>query len=177
MRRFIGIKMGQSESYKLELRSLPVGVQQFSYVVGDRFFAEMESPDIRSGEVEVAVTVTRKGDTFDLAFRVTGDVTIGCDRCLDDMPHHVDADYCVAVTYGGSADEDSDEVVVADEKERYFDLSRLIYDTIELSIPMKHVHAEGECNMAMAEKLRELSAERQDSDPRWGALKELLDNK
>ena len=60
MRRFIGIKMGQSESYKLELRSLPVGVQQFSYVVGDRFFAEMESPDIRSGEVEVAVTVTRK---------------------------------------------------------------------------------------------------------------------
>ena len=42
---------------------------------------------------------------------------------------------------------------------------------------MKHVHAEGECNMAMAEKLRELSAERQDSDPRWGALKELLDNK
>ena len=63
----------------------------------------------------------------------------------------------------------------------------MIYDTIALEIPLRHVHPAGQCNKEMAAKLRSHTAdadleetdndeEDTGSDPRWDALKNLLDN-
>lgn len=173
--------MGQLESYALELRNMPVGIQQFSYVVDDRFFKKMESADIRGGAVSATLTVKHDGDSFDLTLTVEGDIIIGCDRCLDDMAHHVEATYHTAVRYGDSYNDDSDELIVVPEGQRSLDLSGMIYDTIALTIPMKHVHPDGECNEEMTEKLREHTGgdpaeTTETSDPRWEALRAIADN-
>lgn len=172
--------MGQLASYALELRNMSVGIQQFSYVVDDSFFKEMESADIRRGTVAAALTVKHEGDSFDLTLAVEGDIVIGCDRCLDDMTHHAASSYHTTVKYGEAYNDDSDELIIVPEGQRSIDLSGMIYDTIALTIPMKHVHPDGECNEAMTEKLREHTAvpaeETETNDPRWDALRAIADN-
>lgn len=114
----------------------------------------MESADIRSGEVAVALTVNHGGDIFDLSFEMKGEIVIGCDRCLDDLRQEVDTEYHIVLKYGENCGEDDDEVITVLETERSFDLSHLIYDTIALTIPMKHVHEEGGCNAEMMAQLQ-----------------------
>lgn len=175
--------MGKNAEYRLRLRNLPVGIQQFAYTVDSDFFKEMESADIHAGNVDVQVSVNNDGRAFDLEFTLKGKITISCDRCLDDMEHDVDTRYGVSVRYGDDFNFD-DEVIVIPESESDIDLAPIIYDTIALTIPLKHVHADGQCNPEMAECLSRHEAHLADEiseatspDPRWDALRNLLDNK
>ena len=72
--------MGQLHSYTLELRAMPVGTQQFNYVVDDAFFQQREEGEIRGGNVDVKLEVEHKGDFFDLTFWMEGKIITACDR-------------------------------------------------------------------------------------------------
>ena len=41
---------------------MPVGTQQFNYVVDDAFFQQREEGEIRGGNVDVKLEVEHKGD-------------------------------------------------------------------------------------------------------------------
>ena len=170
--------MSELASCTLELRNMPVGVQQFNYIVGNEFFRQMESADIRSGEVSVALTVVRNNEAFDLTFVMEGHIIVGCDRCLDDLRQEISTEYHTVLRYGEEYNEHNDEEIIIPEGERSFDLSHIIYDTIALTIPLKHVHPDGECNAEMMERLQEHSGseETETTDSRWDALRNILDN-
>lgn len=174
------MKMGQLTSYTLELRTLPIGSQQFNYVVGNDFFALREETEIRSGEVDVTLEVIRKGDIFNLFFTFKGEIVVACDRCLDDMTLPIDSDYQVVIKYSDNPSDDNDEVIEVAENVRDYDLTDLIYDSIALEIPMKHRHADGQCNPEMIEKLLGNTAYEDEKesniDPRWNALRDIIDN-
>lgn len=165
---------------------MPAGNQQFSYLVDTEFFSKMESADIHAGKVYVELNVKHDGDIFDLSFKMNGEIIISCDRCLDDMPLNVDTDYHLVVKYGEEYNDESDETLIIPESYNDLDLSSIIYDTIALTIPLKHIHPEGECNAEMTAQLNQHLASISDSesdseevktDPRWDALRSLLDNK
>ncbi len=189
--------MGKFSAFKLHLKGMSAGVQHYDYSVGTEFFCDMESAEIRSGSVAVGLDVKFDGDNYVLDFTVKGTIAIPCDRCLDDMEHEVDADYHIVVKYGDDFDE-TDEVLTIPEKEADLNVAYMIYDTIALSIPIRHVHPAGQCNKEMATRLKRHSAhlegeeadnfgcddEETDAengevinDPRWDALRNLLDNK
>lgn len=97
---------------------------------------------------------------------------------------------------GDDYDDSRDGVLVIPCNWRELDLAPLMRDTALLTIPIKHVHPDGECNVAMLEQLNDLSATSvQDDDdmregadgtqeenyslgddPRWDALKKIKDN-
>lgn len=159
-----------------------LALQQFNYVVDDAFFQQREGGEIRGGNVDVKLEVEHKGDFFDLTFWMEGKIITACDRCLDDLVLDVDTDYHVALKYAAETNADNDEVIEVAESERYYDLTDIIYDTIALTIPMKHVHADGECNEAMVAELQKHSRQaeteevKENNDPRWDALRKLMDN-
>ena len=68
------------------------------------------------------------------------------------------------------------------ETECYYDLTDIIFDSIVLTFPMMHVHADGECNEAMVAELQKHSRQaeteevKENNDPRWDALRKLMDN-
>ncbi len=60
------------------------------------------------------------------------------------------------------------------------EMQQPIYEFIDLSVPIKHVHAPGKCNAVMTKKLQELSATRSSLEdgeepvnPRWAELEKL----
>ena len=182
-------------SFKLPLNGLSLGFQAFDYHLGDDVFNENETPDAHHGDVEVHLEVERKtNDIFVLHFDFSGIITIACDRCLDDMAWKVETDYEISVKMGEEYDDSRENVLIIPSQWRELDLLPLMRDTVLLTIPIKHVHAEGECNQLMLEKLGAHKADFDDDngasddaaneentftlgdDPRWEALKKIKDN-
>lgn len=177
---------------------MPAGTHQFEYRLDKRFFENMESADIHDADLTVHLTVTYKADIYSLDFTIQGTITLICDRCLDDLIFPVDTTYHIAVKYGEDYSDDSDELLVIPESDNYLNVAYMIYDTVALTIPIKHVHPMGKCNRQMSAMLKKHRAhqpgdedaeledtlidemETMDSnepeaatDPRWDQLKKL----
>lgn len=195
--------MGKFSAFKLPLKSLPEGEHDFDYKLGKQFFEDMESADVRDANLDVHVKVIHKSDLYELTFTITGEITLICDRCLDDLPWPVDTSYHIFVKYGADYNDDSDELLEIPESDQTLNVAYMIYDTVALTIPIKHVHPLGKCNRAMSallkkhrapggmqadsedqdlmdEMLDEVDASEEGSDespvdPRWNELKKLND--
>ena len=193
--------MGKYTAFKLPLKSLGVGTHEFEYHLDKQFFVNMESSDIHDADLNVALTVQYNGDIYNLDFHITGEVVLICDRCLDDLRFPIDATYHIVVKYGEAYNDDNDEVLEIPETDNTLNVAYMIKDTVELAIPMKHVHPLGKCNRQMSAMLKKHRATSGDddaelenelideidnidaqssaagnSDPRWDALRKLSDD-
>lgn len=192
--------VGKFTEYKLPLKSLPAGTHAFEYHLGKVFFENMESADIHNADLTVELNVTVKHDLYILDFKITGTITLICDRCLDDLVMPVDTEYHINVKYGDDYNDESDDLLVIPESDNYLNVAYMLYDTVALTVPIKHVHPMGKCNRQMSQMLKkhranpidedaeieeQLIEEMDDmdagsggrpTDPRWDALKGLADS-
>ena len=81
--------MGKFSEFKLPLKSMPIGSQEFEYHLGGDFFVNMESLDIHGADLDVKLFVTHKSDVYDLEFEIDGEITLLCDSCLEEMQYEV----------------------------------------------------------------------------------------
>ncbi|MDE6301823.1 MAG: DUF177 domain-containing protein [Muribaculaceae bacterium] len=180
--------MGKFTAYKLPLKSLGVGTHEFDYKLDKQFFANMEYADVRDADIDVHLIVDYHNDIYHLDFTLTGMVTLLCDRCLDDLVLPIDTTYSINVEYGDDYNDDSDDLMIIPESDNYLNVAYMLYDTVVLVIPIKHVHPLGKCNRAMSALLKKHRAQGEDAeleeelmegiedatpDPRWDALKGL----
>ena len=195
--------MGKFTEFKLPLKTLAPGVHTFEYHLGKQFFENMESQDIHDADLRVNLTVTHKNDLYQLAFHIEGTITLICDRCLDDLIMDVDTDYNINVKYGDDYNDEADDLLVIPESDNYLNVAYMLYDTVALTVPMKHVHPAGKCNRQMSAMLHRHRAHipsaetdedaaleeelideidyiepqqeqpQQQTDPRWDGLKKL----
>lgn len=170
------------ESLKIDLKAMEADCIEAHHVLDEHYFAALEGADIQQGRVEVAVSIRKTENYFNLDINAEGQLTVACDRCLDDMEIPITGESHFIVRLSEESGED-DDMIFVDESEGILDMSWIIYETIALAVPIKHVHAPGKCNAAMTEKLNELSATRSGDetaeeaiDPRWSKLLKLKDN-
>ena len=175
----------------------------YSYKIDNQFFADIDAPQIQKGDLEVQLTVQKSIGVFVLDFHTEGVVYVPCDRCLDDVKIDIDTDNTLKVKLG-EEESDDDEFITVSEMDGFINVAWYIYEFIALSLPIKHVHAPGECNKAMLGALNkylktdanaadmeddddfEMSdaadvettedAEPKEIDPRWNELKKILNN-
>ncbi|MCI9284582.1 MAG: DUF177 domain-containing protein [Muribaculaceae bacterium] len=155
--------MGKFSAFRLQLKAIPEGTQEFDYHLDKQFFVNMESTDIHDADLDVKLVVTHKHDIYNLAFHVTGNVTLICDRCLDDLIQPIDATYEINVKFGDDYAE-TDDLLVIPDNDPTLNVSYMIFDTASLAIPIKHVHPLGKCNRAMSALLRKHRATKADDD-------------
>ena len=171
--------MCQLELFKIDLKALTADVTPLEWQLDDSFFQQLEGAQLQHGSVHVSGTIRKSVGFFELVLHGEGTVEVTCDRCLDPMDQPIEADLRLIVKLGTEYTED-DEVITVDEQHPVLDTSWLIYESIALAVPIRHVHQPGDCNVSMSEKLEQLSAARssdadaQDNiDPRWAKLKNL----
>lgn len=169
-------------------------MHEYSYLLENQFFIDIDGDQVQKGKVYVHLTVKRSSMMFEMNFQIQGVVLVPCDRCLDDVEIPIDTQNRLVVKFGKEYTEESDEVVVVPEDEGAINLAWFLYEFIALAIPMKHVHAPGKCNKTMSSKLRKHTTRSLDNDdeyeddesieedvpvvtdPRWDGLKALLEN-
>jgi len=168
------------EQFKIDLKALAEDVTSLDYELTDQYFQALSDAEIKSGALHVSGSIRKAVGFFELQLGISGTVQVPCDRCLDMMTQPIDTELRLVVKLGEEYSE-QDDVIVVDEREAVLDTSWLIYETIALAVPIQHVHQPGDCNVAMSERLSELSAARssdadaneREIDPRWSALKGL----
>ena len=132
--------MGKFSQFKVQLASKADGRYEQDFVCDTEFFRNMENEEVFSSVV-------------DLAFPCRGMMQIPCDRCLDPLDHEVDTTYHITVKYGDSYNDVSDDLLVIPESDTYLNVAYMLYDTLLLTIPLRHVHPLGKCHPAMAAAL------------------------
>lgn len=181
--------MGKLSTYKIPLKSLAAGKHKFNYLLDNKFFELIDdgTADVKRGKVNVDVDIKASDSIFEFEFKINGTVYAPCDRCLDDITMPVDIENKLIVKFGADYSEENDEIVIIPEEDGEINIAWFLYEFIILSLPMKKVHAPGQCNKAMSSKLNKhkVSSENDNdmddlddmedssSDSRWDALKDL----
>jgi len=186
--------MAKFSIYKISLKHLSQGTHTFEYDLDSKFFEAIDGDEVKKGNVKALVTVKRTSSSFEFNFDLKGVVRVPCSRCLDSLNQEVDAQNRLIVKFGTEYSEESDEIITIPENEGEINIAWYLYEFIVLNIPIKHVHAPGECNKAVSTKLRKHRAIGADddgndemvdddfsddessgseSDPRWDTLKGL----
>ncbi len=187
--------MGKFDQYNISLKGLKSGSQTYEFDLDNEYFKKIDSPEVQQGNVKVKLVVGKNASLYELSFDVNGTVQVPCDRCLDDMDLAIQHKEKLQVKFGENFSEEGD-IVIVPELEGAINIAWFLYEFIVLNIPIKHVHAPGECNKTMVSKLKKyVTIEKDDeenddidfgdddfeeeettTDPRWDGLKNIFEN-
>lgn len=137
--------MFNNDSLRFDLTTLPHEGRRAEYLLDDEFFARVGSGEIHGGEVQARVTIVKIAPGhFELDVVAEGTVVVSCTHCLGELPLPVSNRLTERFTWPGDS-----ECPVAVSSDGQVDASWLVYETIMLALPIRRVHAEGQCDEAM----------------------------
>ena len=165
----------------IPLNGLTTGMNAFSWKVGKEFFESFENSEMLDAELVASVVVEKSGRYLGIDCDIAGDVTVECDRCLDDLVLPVDVEVRLSIKYGDEESSDEHhagerEVVFVPETDAEFDMSQIIYDYICLALPMQRVHEDGDCDPDALKHLstgEPVEVESEENNP-FSALKDMF---
>lgn len=127
---------------------------ELNFEIGDVFFEEKDYSPVQKGNIKATLVIEKHEESFSVLIHLDGFVNTNCMRCMGEMKTAILSDNEVKVKMTDSSRED-DEYVYVEREDGFLDLEPLIYDFIVLSIPERHVHADGDCDKEMEETLKQ----------------------
>ncbi len=157
-------------------KGLAIGNHEYSFRIDKSFFDSFEYLEIIDGIVNLDLELIKESTLMSLVFHFKGIVQLKCDRCLDIFDLNVEDDYRLIIKYGDDYEEISDEILIIPSSESKIDISQYVYEYLNLMLPLKKVHQDGEdgqslCNTDMLDRINYYSEQR--TDPRWDKLKDI----
>lgn len=167
-----------SKKYVVKIAGLAEGTHKFEFQIDGKLFEEFEVEEVSGADLFLNLTLDKSEKGMMLQFKISGELEVACDRCLEAMtlPINIKEEYYVA--FGEKNEELDESSCEVPRTEQFFDLSKLIYEYVMLAKPMRCVHGEAgnkqHCSKEMSDML-EMSDYREDggTDPRWDALRQI----
>ncbi|RYD69829.1 MAG: DUF177 domain-containing protein [Sphingobacteriales bacterium] len=170
------------KQFSIPFTGLKIGKHQFDFEVDNNFFDAFEYSLIKKGILKVEVELDKQETMILLNFKISGTVELNCDTCLSDFtaPLEIQERQIVKFTED-DLESDDPEIIMLNKKESAVDVSSLIYEYINVSVPYivncGKTGQTAQCDMEMIAKLESFAIENKkennDADPRWEALKNL----
>lgn len=177
--------MNWLSQYVIPFSGLNEGKHLFDFSADKRFFAGFDESEIEEGNVHIHIELEKRSTYLRLNFFLSGEVELVCDRCLEKYRQPVQGDNHMLVKFSDTEKDDGDEVIYLHPGDYQVDVSKLIYEFIVLSIPIRHIHPDDEdgtslCDPEMLKKIDEYRATRAEGtdivDPRWNELRQIIGN-
>ncbi|TCC94279.1 DUF177 domain-containing protein [Pedobacter frigiditerrae] len=172
------------KQFSIPFTGLKLGKHQFEFEVDKSFFDAFEYSLVKNGALKVEVELDKQETMLILHFHILGTIQLNCDKCLTEFAQPIDITERQIVKFAEDDLESDDlEIIMLNKKESALDVSEIIYELINVSVPYintcQQVGQTVKCDpemIATLEKLASGSAEQeeeQNDDPRWAALKKL----
>ncbi len=174
--------MSLIDDYLIPFYGLKEGIHDYEFEAGDEFFKFFDNPEVHGGSLKVFLQLDRKSQFLELKFRLAGELTVTCDRCLGVFDQPINSNNDLYVRFGDQFEELSDTVITIPQDETRLNVAQYIYEFAVLDLPLQKIHPDNEngdpgCNQEMLKKLENHSPgdtkEDAGTDPRWDALKKL----
>lgn len=167
--------------FEIAYVGLKLGIHQFDFDIDAQFFKHFEESLIKDCRVKVRVEFDKKETFFIANFFIDGTVHVECDRCLIPFEKEIFGDNVCYIKFAEDPSKMSDEpeVMYISREQTVIDLSQLIYEYVNLCLPIQKMGCEkpGEetqCDKNMLKFLsNNVKKEANEADPRWAALKKL----
>lgn len=134
--------------------------------------------------VTVELTVTKSQSQLICRGKIEAPVVLECSRCLNEYRQSLSPDIAFVVDLGGTQDQEKSEeegYFLADPASAHFEIDQLVRETVLLSLPLKPLCSEGcqgLCPVCGTDLNKSrCGCKRENLDPRWDQLKNLLKNK
>ena len=170
----------------IQFSGLKTGKYTYDFQLGRTFFERYENEELSDGEVYFKVEMEKSERMLLFDFVYHGKIRTTCDRCLGEMEVPLEGRETLCVKFsdtetnpetGSTQDED---VLILPEGSHQIDLAQWMYEYVAVAMPMQKVHPEGECDPEMLkyitdERAADEEGETREADPRWDALKQLIE--
>ena len=177
--------MSWKSKYNIEFKGLVEGLHDFEFEIDKTFFKYFNESQVDNGEITIKVTLEKRSAFLKIHLKIKGWLELTCDRCLDKYKQKIKQKAEMFVKFGEKEFDEGENIIWISSDEHQINLAQTIYEYVDLSIPLRHIHpknknGERECNKEMLNKLENYmhteSEEETTTDPRWDALKKLNNN-
>jgi len=176
--------MDWKSKYEIAYSGLKLGTHHFQFVIDNKFFVNFEHNAFKDCDLEVDLAFEKRQSMFVLLFDIGGTISIDCDRCLENFNYPIGGSYEVFVKFGEPTEDidRGDDIIYLSPAEMSINVAQLIFEFINLSIPIKKAHPIDEngiyaCNPKVLKILNTKPQKTNGTDPRWDALKNLKKEK
>ena len=171
--------------HTIQFSGLKDGQHRFAFELGDAFFAATGMDEYElGGQVQATVIMDKSDHLLVTTIHVEGHANMPCDHCNAPLRQPVKGDQRQIFQLSGEAAIDDEELVGLSADAHEVNLTHYLFECISLSLPIRHVHPEGQCDpeaeaalgrVQVDEQPDGTSAHEAQADPRWDALKTLKD--
>jgi uncharacterized metal-binding protein YceD (DUF177 family) len=167
------------EQFIIPFSGLKLGFHRFGFRIDNTFFDAFEYAEIKSGLVDIGLSMEKKERMLLFDFTIHGSVDLPCDRCGEMVDVALDGEQRLIVKMGDTYQDEGEDVIIIPDGDNHFDVSSYLYEVLHLMVPPRRVHPEtGGVSICNAEVLKKLekSGTHSAPDPRWEALNKLKTN-
>ncbi|MBR0171046.1 MAG: DUF177 domain-containing protein [Bacteroidales bacterium] len=168
--------MSRKSDTTIQFSGLKPGKYTYEYALNKLFFDKFENDEIEDVNVEIVVEMERMERMLMFDFKLEGELTTFCDRCLGKMTIPISGEEHLTVRFSDTEVCEDEDVVVLPESAFEIDLAQWLYEFVAVRIPMQHSHPEGECDPETVKFIssdEELQKSDDEVDPRWEVLRNL----
>jgi len=169
--------MRSNKDFIIPFIGLKLGKHHFDYQINKKFFDDYEYHDFEDCDVKVDVVLDKKTTMLELTFKHSGTVYVPCDVTGNMFHLPIKGKIKLVVNFGDEFDNENEELLILPHGEHQIDIAQYIYEMIVLSVPYKRVSPEAKEIEKSKKKEVEQTIKKEDTDPRWDALKKLLTDK
>jgi len=166
--------MKKFSKFDIPFVGLNLGSHSYDFKVDKAFFDLFEYCAINDGFFDVQLELDKKENMLILDFNLSGSVTDDCDRCGGEMTFPASYTDRIYIQFGNE-ESDNENIIFYPINAHKINIATLIEEFAVLSLPVRKLHKDGQCDEKALERLEELNKQDpQEIDPRWEKLKGLL---
>ncbi|MDR2122057.1 MAG: DUF177 domain-containing protein [Flavobacteriaceae bacterium] len=133
--------MEKLRNYDISFSSLKLGNHSFKMAVGQSFFDLFEfDQEFKNPDIEVDIELVKHSSFMELKLQTKGIITLTCDISDEEYEQEIKNAIKVLVKFGEEYDDTNEAVLIIPVGSHSVNVAQLIYESVVLSIPMKHVH-------------------------------------
>ncbi len=171
------------KEFSIPFSGLKQGKHEFDYKIDNKFFESFGYNEFNGADINLNVVLNRTSTMLELDFNAAGTVNVDCDITSEPYDQPISTEMDLVVKFGDTFNDDDDELLIIPHGEHQVNIGQYVYEMLVLAVPQKRVHpgiADGTLKSDVLEKLKELQPKESKvnkTDPRWDALKKLLNDK
>ena len=177
--------MIKQKGYSIPFSGLKQGKHKFDYTIDNTFFESFEYNEFNNAAINVAVELNKMSTMLELEMKANGIVNVNCDVSSEPYDQDISSELELVVKFGDEFNDENEEILIIPHGEHQVNIAQYIYEMLVLAVPSKRVHPgvlDGTLQSKAVDKLNELQPReekenKEDTDPRWDALKKLKSDK
>ncbi len=174
--------MERLRTYEISFSGLKFGTHLYEFHINKKFFDLFQvNTEFTDCDIKAKIEVEKTSNLLNIKLKTKGTMQLICDISEKEYAQKVKNDMKFVIKFGETFDDSEDELLTLPNTAHSFNVAQYIYESIMLSIPMKHIHPdidENYHNEVLDKYLVNELPENEENiekeiDPRWEKLRNI----